>query len=138
MLGEIMRKGERPPIWKLAEEAGLSRPDSDSSPGGEWLKQVWQRIENLLENWGYEEDVDWKAPLEDRIMEEADDAVPIYTHNLWEVWVDLQGYNHTEMFTRVFGDYKTDDINKIPQASLYDAAHTLLEKYTYDISGEGW
>ena len=78
-----MRKGERPPIWKLAEDAGLSRPDSDSSPGGKWLKEVWQRIEYLREEWGYEEDVDWKEPLDDRNMEAHDATVAVYTQYLW-------------------------------------------------------
>ena len=131
MLGEIMRKREerRVDFYKLADESGLSRPDSNDSAGAEWLKEVWERAVHLRDLKKDENVYD----IEDLIHEEADASVPIYTHNLWEVWVDLQGYNHPETYENYMidqmGEMLIRDLNKIPQASLYDAARNILEKY---------
>jgi len=137
MLGEIMRKEsrkvnewlERPSLYDLSKNAGLSTPDSPTSPGGKWLIDVWNRIEWMLDE---KDDYSWDE-LQDRIYEEADSAVPVYTHNLWEVWIDLQGYNHPETYENYMvahmGEMLIKDLDKIPQASLYDAARSMFDIY---------
>ena len=64
-------------------------------------------------------------------MEEADAAIPPYTHNLWMVWVDLQGYNSDEadeIVREVSPGMR--QMEAIPQMTLYYAARRILERYT--------
>ena len=132
MLVEIMRREGKPSDRVLADVGGLSLPDDHESPGGIWLSEVWQRVENLRE-----EDIHFAYELEDRIMEEADAAIPPYTHNLWMVWVDLQGYNSDEADEIIREVSPRHDLRlgmqqmeAIPQMTLYYAARRILERYT--------
>jgi hypothetical protein len=58
-------------------------PDSIDSPGAKFLERVES---NIIERRG-EGSLD-----EDSIHELADSAVPIYTHERWQVFVDLGAY----------------------------------------------
>ena len=70
-------------------------------------------------------------------MEEADAAIPPYTHNLWMVWVDLQGYNSDEADEIIREVSPRHDLRlgmrqmeAIPQMTLFYAARRILERYT--------
>jgi hypothetical protein len=101
--------------WQLARMAGVSDPDSETSPGAEWLRAVgtaWTEVvEYGIEN--YAEDV---------VFEVADAAVPVYTHEIWKVFVDLAAYE-VEVETDMALE---SDMTKRAQVALYEVARTLL------------
>lgn len=71
-------------VYTLAELADVNAPLSDS-PGGRWLADVW---ESGLE--GY--DLETSDGRGMAVWEMADGAVPVYTDDLWRVFVDLAAY----------------------------------------------
>lgn len=68
--------------WQLARMAGCSDPDSDSSPGAQFLNSIESDVLERIED----NDGQWD---DDYAYEIADNAVPIYTYNLWTTFVDL-------------------------------------------------
>lgn len=72
--------------YQLARMADVLTPDSKDSPGAEWLEQIQHAVEDQI---------DYLLEDEDASHEVSDGLVPIYTHNLWQVFVDL-GLYHEE------------------------------------------
>ena len=72
--------------YALANRAGCGCPDSLESPGARWLQQVADAAQELYER-GEDEDT-----RNDDVFKVADQCVPIYTHEVWSVFVDVQGY----------------------------------------------
>ncbi len=74
--------------YELSDIADCGSPDSPDSPGAKFLLSVASDVAECLEN---------GIPPEDDAMnlapEIAESAVPIYTHEKWQVFVDLTAYN---------------------------------------------
>jgi hypothetical protein len=103
--------------WQLARMAGVSDPDShDDSPGAKFLRRVESSASEIAENVadGYD--------LDDQILEVADALVPVYTHEVWKVFVDLAAYE-VEVETDMALE---SDMTKRAQVALYEVARTLL------------
>jgi len=104
--------------WELARLADVSDPDSVTTAGAVWLREVEEAILELLE----EVDAGLSADdLVDRAHEVADTAVPIYTPELWKVFVDLGAW---QVDTSEFGPI--EDMEKGAQIALYVTAETLV------------
>ena len=107
-------------IYRIADMAGASSPDNDRSPGYRWLERVRDRTADLVAD----ESVDDGDIIDgDRLYEEADSVVPIYTHELWTTWTDLGGYRFDGELRQEFSG---DDIERIPQADLYEMAENAM------------
>jgi hypothetical protein len=73
--------------YELAHMAGVTSPDSLESPGAQWLVQVASYADELGDELAADNE-----HLSDDITEAADSVVPVYTHNRWQVFVDLCAY----------------------------------------------
>ena len=90
---------DTPNAYQLANTADISSPDSLESPGAEWLDLVHQVARELIDDLDTTSQtenessaLDYLDDLQDQITERADQVVPIYTYNLWSVFVDLAAY----------------------------------------------
>ena len=128
----MVEKTEKMNAFQAARVAGCGEPDSNDSKGAEWLRECVRRGRNLADEYGlndphgqgyeaYEEDATYDA-----IHEAADSAVPIYTYNLWMIWVELQGYAYDNELSN---DLHLDknELEKLPQYDLYDIAQKIIE-----------
>lgn len=112
--------------WQLAKLAGCSDPDAHDgigfgdapgtvedaigSPGAQFLRNV-------------EDDVNDRDEVdEDTAHEIADANVPVYTHELWQTFVDIAAYN--EDVTELAGEVP-DDLSKVASIALYMIAERL-------------
>jgi hypothetical protein len=96
--------------YYMASIAEISDPSSLSSPGAEMLETVRSY---LLESLEY----DAEKPVP--ISELADSVLPVYTHDIWETFVDLCAYN--EDVEDLGGD-----MTERAKYALYSIAHRLL------------
>lgn len=96
--------------YHLARLAETYSPDSLESPGAHFLASVADAFEE------YERDADG-----DWLHEAADGAVPIYTHERWQVFVDLGAYNEDISDLGATGDATQD-----AAIALYMIAERLL------------
>ncbi|HUR18910.1 MAG TPA: hypothetical protein VMZ51_08255 [Acidimicrobiales bacterium] len=115
---------DTPTTWTLARLADCSDPDTVTSPGALWLASVADSATDLA---GLDPD-----DRTDAIHELADNAVPIYTREVWSVFVDL-------------GAYQTDtsdlgpplvDMEDQAKLALYVIAETLLHALVADLEDE--
>ncbi len=123
----------QPTVWTLAHMAEVASPDNVNSPGAEWLTQVYGAGLEVAESI---RDKDWtvSAMLEDGdaldlIHESADQIVPIYTHNLWAVFVDLAAYQED---VEEYGD--SEDLTQSAMVALFIIARRLIESTLEDIA----
>jgi hypothetical protein len=102
--------------WQLARLADVTDPDSPTSPGAVWL----DRVAGLADDIEPSETSDgYRA---DAITEAADSAVPIYTHERWQVFVDLAAYN--EDVTELGAE--SSDLTACAGIALFMIAERLL------------
>lgn len=88
---ETARRERQDAIRDMADYCGVSSPDSDSSPGADWLYRLHRAVSEAWESGQF-------APNsgEDRtevFSRIADDQVPTYTHNRWQAFMNLCLYN---------------------------------------------
>lgn len=76
-------------VGDMALAADCSQPDSLDSVGAEWLRLVHDAAHDQAE-W-----VDDGDP-QDWVHEMADGLVPVYTHEMWRLFVDLGAYSEIE------------------------------------------
>lgn len=112
--------------WQLAHMAGCMDPDSVDSPGARWLQRVADDAEELVEE-AETSDLDGLA---DSIHERADSAVPIYTHERFQVFVDLAAYR--EDLDDLGGT--TGDMEKDAGVALYLIAERLMREVIEEIT----
>lgn len=116
--------------WRLVGLADCMSPDKVDSPGALFLLGV---EDDARERW---EDMTPDERVADDIVdtwhEVADGAVPIYTHELWQVFVDLGAYNEDPSEL----GYGADDMTKCAQVALYMIAerlcHALADEWRED------
>ena len=113
--------------WLSSEVESISGPDSPESPGAKFLDAVRDSVVETLE-YKIENDTDGDLlhaarVLRDDAHELADGAVPIYTHERWQVFVDLCAYNVD------IDDYAsgTTDMTELAGVALYEVARRLTD-----------
>lgn len=114
--------------YQLARMADVVSPDSDASPGAAFLLHVAGLTDDLLsDNPGADIDT-----LSDSITEQADNAVPVYTHEKWQTFVDLCAY--TEDVSE-FGPIT--DMENAADLALYMIAERLIHAVIKDRRANG-
>lgn len=72
-------------VWQLANLAGCAEPEGATSPGARFLKLVEaSTVEAVEYNGGA-----WDSEMAHEI---ADGCVPVYTHQRFQIFVDLAAY----------------------------------------------
>ena len=110
--------------FSLQYMADCGSPDSATSPGAAWLTRVAASTVEHVE-YGVEH-VDLPKldddDMRDAVHEIADGAVPIYTHELWSVFVDVAAYHED------ISEYGAEgsDLTKSAQVALYMIAERLI------------
>lgn len=100
--------------YELASMAHAPSPDSRVSPGAEFLLSVQAAVDVALTDRKDEDRGDLAHEI-------ADDAVPVYTHELWSTFVDLAAYNEDPSDL----GYDASDMTRCAQVCLYLIADRL-------------
>lgn len=102
-------------LFDIADLAGMPTTPDTGSDGAEWLERTWRDAIDAVEDGSY--------PVE----EFADSAVPIYTHELWQIWTDCDGFHASSDTMDYFlsSGEAGRDLNKIAQGACYDWAMRL-------------
>tara|TARA_B100001123_G_C14756123_1_gene806880 strand:- start:193 stop:585 length:393 start_codon:yes stop_codon:yes gene_type:complete len=114
-------------LHQLTQIIGL-RGYKTEGEGVDWLKSVRDAAYDLRAEFArerYDKDKEW-----DIVHEAAEGEVPIWTHQLWEIWVELSGYAYDESHYRDDPDLWYADINNIPRLDLYQMAHMIFAEIT--------
>jgi hypothetical protein len=101
----------------LASIADCVLPDSDSSPGGRFLRCMRDSVVDLWENDGLRDD-----NYQDEIAKLAGNTPEVYTYELWKGFVDLGA------FREGVSDYISElpeDLSDIPRVALRAIAERL-------------
>lgn len=100
-------------VYQLARLADCMDPDSTLSPGGLFLDRIRDAyLEAVADEW-----YDGDSP-----RELADSAVPVYTHERWQVFVDLGAYQEDVTELGATGD----DLTQCAAVALYMIAERLV------------
>lgn len=100
--------------WQLARLADCMDPDSNESAGARFLERVEADYLEAVEDERYDGD---ETP-----HEIADNAVPVYTHERWQAFVDLGAYQ--EDVTELGDD--GSDLTQSAAVALYMIAQRLV------------
>jgi hypothetical protein len=99
---------------QLAYRADCASPDSPDSHGAQYLTLV---RDSIVEAYRY--NIEHGNTFDrDDIHDIVDGCVPVYTHNLWETFVDLGAYS-------VDVDHYSPDIEHYPTVALYVVGENL-------------
>jgi hypothetical protein len=125
-------------VWELARIAECSDPDTDSSPGADFLRHVENSVKEALA-YGHEQDYDvtdedWQSSTASEV---ADQCVPVYTHNLWVTFVDLAAYSE-DVSELGMESVPTDELEKLPSLALYMIGERLaLALFSEELAEDG-
>lgn len=103
------RRVRREALYGMQDHCGVSTPDSDSSPGADWLYWLHNAVSEAWDSGRFGPDSGEDET--DVISEIADAHIPIYTHNRWQVFTDLCLYSED---VELYGD--TDNADKLTGA----------------------
>lgn len=111
-------------VWELASLASVTSPDTESSAGAEFLRSVEDGVRDALRSTDeYAQSDDWAS---DTASEIADQAVPIYTHQLWATFLDLAAYGEVEEVQGMgYEAISLDEPEKLPSVCLFVIAERL-------------
>lgn len=110
--------------FALARLAECYSPDSADSPGARFLDSIEADYRDRRDEGSYDED--------DTPHEIADAAVPVYTHERWQTFVDLGAY---EEDTTELGD-DGSDLTQSAATALYMIAERLVRALHDEIGDE--
>jgi hypothetical protein len=116
--------------FALASLADCASPDSVDSSGARFLARVARDVaERFIDT------DDYTGPLGelesgDGAHEIADSAVPVYTHERWQTFVDLAAYN--EDASELGGD--ASDLTALAGVALYMIAERLVQALAEELS----
>lgn len=73
-------------LARMVDDTGVSTPDSDTSPGAEFLTSIRDAVTEYFDHQPdhVDSDVEWS--------EEIDSSVPVYTHQVWKTFIDVTAY----------------------------------------------
>jgi hypothetical protein len=114
--------------YQLAHTADCASPDSKESKGARVLLSVFD---------GVIEAIEWNPTILegdawlDTAHEIADRAPNVYTHQLWQEFVDLAGYQED---ISEYGEYG-DDLNRVAGIALYMIAYRLASSLFQEAEG---
>jgi hypothetical protein len=125
--------------FQLATLADCGSPDDRESPGALFLASIARSVaEHCNQYAGTPEDGDdWPLIVGelsdgDAAHEIADNAVPIYTHERWQVFTDLQAYNED---VSELGEVDGDDLTRsVAGVALYMIAERLVHALAEELS----
>lgn len=109
---------------QLARLADCPSPDSPTSPGAHFLESVADSYQEAAADERYDED--------DSPHEIADAAVPVYTHERWQTFVDLCAYQED---TTELGD-DGSDLTQSAAIALYMIAERLVRALADEDEGK--
>lgn len=126
-------RGHSLTTWQLAKHAETTDPDAHDgigfpnyessqatpSAGAKFLRRVADTADEIAD----EIEAGTVDDLDDRIHEEADAAVPIYTHEMWTTFVDLAAYTE-DVSEFASGD---EEMDRLAAVALYIIAERLLQ-----------
>lgn len=115
----------------LASLADCASPDSADSPGAAFLARVARDVTDYVSD---AEDADPRDALDnvsDWSHGIADSAVPVYTHERWQVFVDLAAYQ--EDVSELMPD-AGDDLTGAAGVALYMIAERLVRALADELS----
>lgn len=132
------RYATREAISMMQAHADVASPDAWDSPGAVWLLNLYHSAMGAWENGEITPDAQYP---EDRISELADSAVPIYTHNRWQIFADLCAYDFD---SELIGEGHSDGMTGMAGVVLYEIAQMAIsgfreemtEEFTCDDCGE--
>ena len=105
--------------WRVARMAECRQPESADSAGGKWLMKCYNESKEFAEN--------DNAYFMDNAHEIADGLVPIYTNELWHIWVDCGGYEFEGEYRDFTSHSDTGDtMNRAAMADCYEWAMNIL------------
>lgn len=78
--------------YRLVNMAAVSLPDNLDSPGAQFLSHVRDSLVEWAEYHRGEDIETLGERAQDDAFEQVDSTVPVYTHPLWETFVDLSAY----------------------------------------------
>lgn len=117
----------------LARDADCASPDKQDSPGAEFLLRIQDSVNYVdEESLANDHDDDLASEL---AHEMADSAVPVGTHEMWQVFVDLAAYQEdpTELGAT------SEDMNRCAGVCLYLIGHrlavSLIEERKVELRG---
>jgi hypothetical protein len=120
-----MMTTETKSVWELAEMAGCDSPESDISPGAMWLVRVASDLSEVIGRV-----TEYGEDTQDVIRELADAAVPVYTHEMWRVFVDLAAYDVDDEGLHD----REDDMTQRAMVALYVVAERLLNALVGEVA----
>jgi hypothetical protein len=123
--------------YSLAADADCACPDGLESPGAQFLLGVQSAVVESV-NWAVEHD-EWTGDQdgwEDAAHEIADGAVPVYTGELWAVFVDLAAWQEDDGDLIVDTSDGTDAMTKGAQVRLYEIAHRLAHHLFHEAESD--
>lgn len=111
-------------VYSIAHAADVYLPDSDNSPGAEWLRTLRDAaVEtfDLDDNGGEVSDTVSQMLAEN----EGDAPYVIGTHRAWSVFVDLGAYNE-DLTDLGYESIPANDLSKAVDLALYQVAERVL------------
>lgn len=115
---------QRYTIYRLANMAGCAGPDSQTSAGALFLQSIAESVISEIDSNG--------ELSEDMATEIADNAPDVYTHKLWQEFVDLAAY--TEDPSELGAD--ASDMEQCARVCLYMIAGRLVAAIRDDYTPE--
>ena len=103
-------------VWALARLADVYDPDEKDNPAARFLEGI---AEDVADRLSYDPDGD----PDEWVHKIADLAVPVYTHERWQVFVDLGAYNEDP--GELVG--ASEDLTALAGIALYMIASRLAE-----------
>jgi hypothetical protein len=123
-------------VWELARMAECSDPDTDSSPGADFLRAIESSVDDALNTIDADSGNMDEWTME-RAAEIADYCVPVYTHNLWVTFVDLAAYSE-DVSDLGYMSIDVEMPEKLPSLALYIIGERLaLALFSDELSEEG-
>jgi hypothetical protein len=116
--------------YHLASLANCGSPDSVDSPGAAFLSSVARDVADRVNDDPAVAREDIADLIEDGAHEIADSAVPVYTHQRWQTFVDLQAYQED---TSEYG--AIDDLTNAAGVALYMVANRLVLALAEELTG---
>tara|TARA_Y100000361_G_scaffold128670_1_gene123712 strand:+ start:1264 stop:1635 length:372 start_codon:yes stop_codon:yes gene_type:complete len=111
-------------VFEAARIGGCPRtPDGSDEEALEFLKGCIELGNELYKTAARERFSE--EGVQELVFEYAEEAVPIYTSNLWYTWVQLAGWrNNSELYDRE--GFTVEDLEKIPQTDCYEWAANII------------
>lgn len=116
-------------LAQLSHLAGCMDADGQETVGARFLRRIYDGVSEFIDDLPPDEDVPSDAV--DRVSEITDTAIPVGTHELWKVFVELGGYEQD--LDELGYEYKSDETYRMPQTALYligtALGNSLVVKY---------